>query len=148
MALTSGAYYYEVEVVSGGRASIGWADSEFNGSSDHGRGVGDDNHSWGWNGSDLKATTAASSTKFGFEWSAGDVVGCLVQFDEGTFSYSLNGSFDEPMGKAFDFKLTNKDGIFPCVSFDASFRFRINYGAISFRNPLPAKSRSVHSVVW
>ena len=50
VALTWGRWYYEVELVEAGIGQIGFADMAFVGASDDGHGVGDDIHSWAYDG--------------------------------------------------------------------------------------------------
>jgi len=40
-------------------------------------------------------------TPWGTKWKNGDVVGCSLDIEAKTISYSLNGSNDDPMGAAF-----------------------------------------------
>lgn len=46
--------------------------------------------------------------------------------DAGLVAYSLNGSWDSPMGQAFP--LRTPATLRPVVSFDAEFHFKINFG--------------------
>ena len=49
--LTTGRWYYEFTIVENSQAiQIGWADLDFVGSNRDGMGVGDDKHSWGFDG--------------------------------------------------------------------------------------------------
>ena len=48
---TEGQWYYEIEIIKGtGIGQLGWADLDFIGAARGGRGIGDDLHSWGWDG--------------------------------------------------------------------------------------------------
>lgn len=98
VALTSGKWYYEVEVVTAGVMQVGWADHEFKGDSSNGDGVGDDKHSWAFDGCRQQKWNGDGSD-YGLSWKEGDVVGCLLDVDAQTISFTLNG---EPMPTAFD----------------------------------------------
>ena len=99
--LTQGSYYYEVEITDAGLGQIGWADAAFEvgGVTRTGNGVGDCAHSWG---ADLCRCQKwhNGSSSFGKAWSDGDTMGCAIDLDAKTVSFSLNGSWDAPMGEA------------------------------------------------
>jgi hypothetical protein len=74
------AWYYEVEVVSGGLAQIGWADPGFASSADAADGVGDNDSSWAYDGSRQLKWHAEKSAPYGDAWAAGDIVCSGVHF--------------------------------------------------------------------
>ena len=95
--LKSGKWYYEWECVSNGTHQIGWCKAD--GSFQPGRtdGVGDDAASWGCDlGRERKWHNGSES--FGDSWEDGATVGCAVDLDAGTMSFSKNGSWDGPWG--------------------------------------------------
>ena len=87
--LSKGVYYYEVTVRSAGRAVLGWVDSQYSGASARAMGIGDDEHSWGFDGGSASPQLrwGGRSVEWGFRWSAGDVVGCLADVEAGRISY-------------------------------------------------------------
>eukprot|EP00613_Pedinella_sp_CCMP2098_P071890 CAMPEP_0171907342 /NCGR_PEP_ID=MMETSP0993-20121228/6910_1 /TAXON_ID=483369 /ORGANISM="non described non described, Strain CCMP2098" /LENGTH=792 /DNA_ID=CAMNT_0012539555 /DNA_START=30 /DNA_END=2408 /DNA_ORIENTATION=+ len=116
----SGKWYYECELRSSGVMQVGWADHLFSPSSpsnasltstgETGKGgeedgVGDDAHSWAYDGCRQRAWHHGESTEYGLAWAAGDVVGCLLDLDHiqapassggggggrGSLSFTLNG---------------------------------------------------------
>jgi hypothetical protein len=93
-------WYYEVVVITPGRATIGWADNKFQANFFTGVGVGDNEHSWGFDGNNAKKEHAGVKESWGFAWSSGDVIGCVANVDTGEISYSYNGSWEQPMGEA------------------------------------------------
>lgn len=156
-----GRWYYEVVVLSSGRASVGWADTRFSPRSNASRGVGDDKHSWGFDGFSCVARHDKRDRTWGFHWSAGDVIGCLADVQSlkrddveqahktapkyrVRLSYSLNGEWGLPMGDAFEFTLIGEDGLVPVASFEASFQGRLNFGKVSFQHDVPRGARSVY----
>ncbi|CAB9496398.1 RING finger and SPRY domain-containing protein 1 [Seminavis robusta] len=113
----SSILYYEVKVVTGGLAQIGWANvttSDFKPNTEEGDGVGDDKGSFGYDGSRaLKFHNGAEEAYDKSQWKAGDVVGCQYNVKTGEVSYSLNG---KDLGVAFTFSDPTKTVLFPALS--------------------------------
>jgi hypothetical protein len=114
VSLERGKWYYECELRSNGVMQVGWADHLFT-SKEEDDGVGDDAHSWAYDGCRQRCWTNGESSEYGLSWQAGDVVGCLLDLDNnqdsskeggggggggerGTLSFTLNG---EAMPVAF-----------------------------------------------
>lgn len=115
-----------------GRACVGWGTILYTGDSHNAQGVGDDANSWGFDGYSREKRHSGISESWGYEWSAGDVIGCAVDVDNRLIAFSINGEWSSPLGVAFhNFRV--KGGLVPCVSFDSSFRFQINFGQQKFR---------------
>eukprot|EP00939_MAST-03C_sp_MAST-3C-sp1_P001539 g1539.t1 len=134
--------YFEIEVVTRGRGCVGFYDRSYAGDSDAASGIGDDEHSWGFDGFAKECRNASKSKEYGFPWSSGDVIGCLLSIEsEGTaaISYWLNGT---PMGVAFE-HIKFEGGLVPAVSFDRCLQFRFNSGRLPFRHVQPAGAHSV-----
>lgn len=70
---SSGQWYYECELRSQGVMQVGWADGLF-AAAEAGDGVGDDAHSWAYDGCRQQAWTQGSGADYGLAWSAGDTV--------------------------------------------------------------------------
>ena len=146
-ANTPGRWVFEVQILSSGRACLGYASSNFSPNSRQAVGVGDDEYSWGFSvGGDKTAKRWGNqSAPYGFTVSSGDVIGCLVEIRDGTFeiSYSMNGEFGDGFGVAF--KLSNRSSSFsltPVMSFERGFQGRFNLGRTSFRYP-PRQATSI-----
>lgn len=101
------SYYYEVTLVTGGLAQIGWASlvnssnvnsASFSPSNDLGDGVGDDANSFAVDGSRGLKFHGGKDWKFPIQWSAGDRLGCRWNIDNGNISFTLNG---KDLGVAF-----------------------------------------------
>ena len=127
--------YYEVELLSGGVAQIGWATSAFaeamrTASLSHssflststsmvaaalaeGDGVGDHEASWAFDGS-RRLKWNGESLPYGRQWEAGDVVGCYARIDSSGSASSSSSSTvriayslnGEPLGVAFEIPLS------------------------------------------
>ena len=112
LSLYQGTKWY-YEFVFGGDgdkilAQIGFADSEFKAVADRGQGVGDDDHSWGCDLMRLrKWGTAGTPYAADLELKAKDIVGCTLDLDAKTISYSVNG---KDLGVAFE-GVSDSDGL-------------------------------------
>ena len=148
----SGRWYYEITVITPGNAYVGWGDALYTGDSTRALGIGDDDgHSYGYSGWLCSKKYDNKKQPFGFAWSSGDVIGCLIDMNVGEITYSLNGSSEKPLGVAytniFDHKERCVGGMTPIISFDAAFTFRVNLGTLTFRHAPPigtTNARSVH----
>ncbi|CAN0160043.1 unnamed protein product, partial [Laminaria digitata] len=72
-----GRWYYEVTLLTGGLMQVGWAGPLFQCSPIRGQGVGDNMHSWAFDGFRQKRW-CVSSAPYGDRWRAGDVIGVLL----------------------------------------------------------------------
>lgn len=151
--LTSGKWYYETELVTANCLQVGWADASFAGhcSADRGDGCGDGPSSWAFDGW-RRYRWHSSATEWGCRWQEGDIVGCLVDMDEKTVSFTLNGRAEDiGMGVAFSgdgFRPCG--GVYACVSFNRRERIRLILGgrdSESFRYPPPEGYRGVGEAV-
>ena len=69
---TEGQWYYEIEIIRGtGIGQLGWADLDFIGAARGGRGIGDDLHSWGWDGARV-LMWSNQSYRWGAKWHVRD----------------------------------------------------------------------------
>ena len=123
------------------------ADRAFVGRSAHLEGVGDDSHSWSFDGHRCRTYhgSGASWGSFGERWKAGDVVGCTVNIDKGVVKYSLNGDWGGPMSKmgvAFE-GITFDSFLRPAISCQRPGQFRLNMGSAPFSYPPPQGYRAV-----
>lgn len=138
-------------VLAPGQAAVGWADAFFSGNALTGKGLGDDDHSYAFDGHTVTKMSAGRATTWGHRWDVGDVIGCALDLNGSSggaeIQFSLNGSFKEPMGKAFS-KVKWSNGMSPCVSFHSTFLFRINYGDQVTHSPFPLSlSSPSHSAI-
>lgn len=96
-----GRYYYEVRLETDGVMQLGWAAEAFSPREDEGDGVGDDGHSWSFDGCRRFAWHGGDATSYGGEepWRPGDIVGCALDSIARKIWFSRNGS---RLGVAFE----------------------------------------------
>eukprot|EP00937_MAST-01D_sp_MAST-1D-sp2_P000642 g642.t1 len=144
-----GRWYYEITVRCAPGSpmcpQLGWAGANFvvHASQD---GVGDDTSSWGVDGVRVKAWHGGPKS-FGKEWKDGDVIGVAADLEPptpdaapaNTLRFSHNGSWDEPMGAAFE-RISYVHGIRPALTLGRNFACEVNFGEKPFVHappPLP-----------
>eukprot|EP00942_MAST-04A_sp_MAST-4A-sp1_P011975 g11975.t1 len=99
ISLTSGKWYYEIEVigdVSGSCPQFGWADEAFT-SNGQDNGIGDCKHSWGVDG-DRKLKWWNGDSAYGKEWKDGDRIGFAIDIENKTIGFYVNNEYQ---GDAF-----------------------------------------------
>ncbi|OON19217.1 DEAD/DEAH box helicase, partial [Opisthorchis viverrini] len=118
----SGKYYYEAVVTDDGLCRVGW--STLRASHD----VGTDAESFGFGGTG-KMSHRRQFDSYGESFGKGDCVGCFLDLNNGTISWSKNGKL---FGKAYDVPAPLRSaGLFPSVCLkNAEIRF--NFGATAF----------------
>lgn len=132
---TSGKWYYEVRLITDGVIQIGWADGTFAANSETGDGVGDHVRSWSYDGNRQLKWTNGQEREYGTPWEKNDVIGCMLDLDEGTIAFSKNG---EAMEVAFDgIKCVDTEnlkqrGFFPAISVEQTEILLVNIGAQPF----------------
>eukprot|EP01041_Mallomonas_annulata_P001744 gene1744-3367_t len=135
--VVSGKWFYEIRLHTAGCIQLGWADSAYEGNAENGQGVGDDCHSWAYDGWRLYLWHETYA-EWGSKWSPGDVIGCGIDMDNKTMSFFLNGYGEEiRMGIAFQ-DFISAGGMYPCASFNLKEQIQFNFGAIPFKYPPPA----------
>jgi len=145
VSLTQGKWYYELTVVScgeepegdkkrwGGR--VGWATKDYVGDYLAGKGAGSDSCSWAvdcWG----HAWHMDKCTGEGRPWVSGDVVCCAYDSEKGEIYMTLNGEWTVPRSRHLVFSNVPR-GIYPVVSFDSNFVFKLNMGNNTLAYPLP-----------
>ena len=119
--LKRGKWYYEVRIITEGtNCQIGFAQNEFIPNAYHNpsRGVGDDAHSWGYDGSRglIWNNNEQNNYADSYLWTYSDIIGCYIDLDKGIIGYCKNGI---DLGVAFK-EITFISSIFPCASIPSS----------------------------
>uniref|UniRef100_A0A674K671 E3 ubiquitin-protein ligase RNF123 n=1 Tax=Terrapene triunguis TaxID=2587831 RepID=A0A674K671_9SAUR len=125
-----GKWIYEVLISSQGLMQIGWCtlNCRFN----QEEGVGDTPDSYAYDGNRVRKWNV-TTTNYGKSWAAGDIVSCLIDLDEGTIAFCLNGV---SLGTAFD-NITRGAGMayFPAISLSFKESVAFNFGSRPLRYP-------------
>ncbi|XP_027692946.1 E3 ubiquitin-protein ligase RNF123 [Vombatus ursinus] len=126
-----GKWIYEVLISSQGLMQIGWCtlNCRFN----QEEGVGDTPDSYAYDGNRVRKWNV-TTTNYGKSWAAGDIVSCLIDLDEGTIAFCLNGV---SLGTAFD-NITRGSGMayFPAISLSFKESVAFNFGSRPLRYPM------------
>ncbi|XP_066971323.1 ryanodine receptor isoform X25 [Macrobrachium rosenbergii] len=107
-AVTSGKWYFEMEVLTTGPMRVGWMET----SSPPNIELGSDDKSWAFDGYHEEKWYAGVADSYGHKWQVGDVVGVCLDIVDRTISFSLNGelmmdasgsetAFSDVQGEAF-----------------------------------------------
>ncbi|EGZ05726.1 hypothetical protein PHYSODRAFT_362482 [Phytophthora sojae] len=137
-AVMKGKWYYEVRLITAGVVQIGWADSTFEANSETGDGVGDHERSWAYDGARQVKWNGGKDEEYAADdsWSKNDVIGCMLDLDEGTVAFTRNGV---DLGVAFrNVKHTSSDqGFFPAISVEQTEILLVNVGSQPFLYEAP-----------
>ncbi|XP_018581129.2 E3 ubiquitin-protein ligase RNF123 isoform X1 [Scleropages formosus] len=130
-----GKWIYEVLISSQGLMQIGWCtlDCRFN----QEEGVGDTPDSYAYDGNRVRKWNV-TTTNYGKSWAAGDIVSCLIDLDEGTITFYLNG---QSLGIAFsNIKMGPGIAYFPAISLSFKESVAFNFGSRPLRYPVEGYS--------
>jgi hypothetical protein len=168
--LAAGKFYYELHIKHiQGDAQFGWATEGFESSTkstgEGGRwqeGVGDNAFSWAFDGVRARKWGKTSSgaegeeallleegeeegsSAFGVAWQDGDVLGLACDMVNKTVSFSVNGSFEPPLGLAFE--NIAADSIAPAFTANSGFKVVANFGQLPLKHAPPDETYvSVHA---
>ncbi|KAF3690374.1 E3 ubiquitin-protein ligase RNF123 [Channa argus] len=98
-----------------------------------GEGVGDTPDSYAYDGNRVRKWNV-TTTNYGKSWAAGDIVSCLIDLDEGTITFCLNG---QSLGVAFtNIKMGPGVAYFPAISLSFKESVAFNFGSRPLRYPL------------
>lgn len=120
-------YAYEVVLVTDGLMQIGWATDELYVDAEAGRGVGDDEHSYGYDGHRVKKWHGRNDNRrqtYGSCWAVGDTLTCAIDLDKQQIRYYQNG---QDLGVAFEDVATDK-AWYPTVSLSTGQECKFRFG--------------------
>eukprot|EP01084_Bolivina_argentea_P058643 107074_1 len=117
----SGSYYYEIQIFTSLLMQLGWSDDDMIiKSSSHG--VGDDNHSWGYDGYRKCSWNNGRQTYEGAKlWNINDYIGFGLDYDKKICEFFING---ESMGIAFK-NMNIKGNIYPTLTLNKENTIKI-----------------------
>lgn len=139
-----GKWYYEVKLLTYGQIRIGWCNDTCNIPTNTYSGVGSDNDSWAYDGSNQKAWNGAngSGTRYGEYWNNGDVIGTILDLEAKTISFYRNGN---DMGVAFN-SIPVGNGLYPAVSVQKKQKVLVNFGKAPFKYSMTEVFPDVHAL--
>ncbi len=143
--ISAGKFYYELDIKHiQGVSLFGWTTEGFESSTKStGAGAGNNAFSWGFDGVRVRKGDGSSSA-FGVEWKEGDVLGLACDMVNKTVSFSVNGSFEPPLGLAF--QNIAADSIAPAFSAWKGFKVVANFGQLPLKHAPPDETYvSVHA---
>eukprot|EP00124_Ichthyophonus_hoferi_P004695 Ihof_evm1s551 gene=Ihof_evmTU1s551 len=137
-AAVGGRVGYEVTIKTSGIIQLGWAAPQCRFEPERGVGVGDDKYSYAFDGSRRRAwhgdPGSQQMSSYGKMWLEGDVITILMDVEERTISFCLNG---RDMGVAFtDVDVTKR--WYPALSLATGQHCSFNFGAVPLKRALPA----------
>ncbi|CAD6199567.1 unnamed protein product [Caenorhabditis auriculariae] len=127
-AVSAGKWYFEFEILTAGFMKIGWMDIAASPDIQ----LGQDDRSYAFDGY-LGRKWHQGPETYGKEWKIGDVVGCFLDLNDRTISFSLNGELLlDPSGSemAFD-NVMNGEGLVPAMTLGSGQKGRLNFGQTS-----------------
>ena len=128
-----GAYVFEVQLHTSGIMQVGWVTQHTRYTFEDG--VGDSADSFAYDGKRVKKWNEQSS-RYGEEWTAGDVIGCCIDYDADEVKFFRNG---KDLGVAFEGALPYDDSMdpymlmYPAVSLSQGECCEINLGNLKFQ---------------
>ncbi len=109
-----------------------------------GIGVGDNAFSWAFDGVEVSKWGDGGDSAFGVEWQEGDLLGLACDMVNKSVSFSVNGSFEPPLGVAF--QNIAADSIAPAFSASSGFKVVATFGQLPLKHAPPDEtSVSVHA---
>eukprot|EP00794_Sanderia_malayensis_P005876 gene5877-6566_t len=135
ICVCKGKWMYEVLLGSKGIMQLGWATLKCRFTNEEG--VGDTADSYAYDGHRVRKWNVATG-KYGEEWMAGDIIGVLIDMDEGCISYTRNG---HELGTAFsDIRRGKGYAYFPAISLSFAEVVQLNFGGTPYRYPVEGYS--------
>ncbi|KAL4704317.1 hypothetical protein ACJJTC_012893 [Scirpophaga incertulas] len=130
----SGAWYYEVKIITTGVMQIGFATKNSSFLNHEGYGIGDDLYSLAYDGCRKLVWYSAHAIAVNEipAWKPGDILGCYIDLDSKEVVFSLNGVEIRACRQLFN---TTRRGFFAAASFMAFQQCRFNFGDEPFIYP-------------
>ncbi|CAG8624126.1 4058_t:CDS:10, partial [Acaulospora morrowiae] len=128
-SISEDRYAYEVILCTDGLIQVGWATKDCVFDPENGRGVGDDKHSYSYDGHRKRRWhDQENNNGYGETWLIGDIITCAIDVNEGIITFYRNG---ESMGVAFsDKKICTGGPWFPALSLSSNQGCRVHFGSI------------------
>ena len=123
--INSGKWYYEVEILSSGPIRVGWASVSCSPDKE----IGTDLQSYAFNGNNGRKMHQTTES-FGKKWSVGSIVGVMIDLQDHTISFSLNGELLlDSVGSETAFNDINmSESYVPAITLGTGQKARLNFG--------------------
>ncbi|XP_023320280.1 ryanodine receptor isoform X3 [Eurytemora carolleeae] len=123
--VSSGKWYYEVEVLTPGSVCVGWALTEACPDAS----LGGDESSWSYDGSKEEKLHGGVNDTYGKKWQVGDTIGVFLDTNDRTIVFSLNGELlvDPSAGDAA-FSEIQGETFVPACTLGIGQKCRLNFG--------------------
>uniref|UniRef100_T1D964 RING finger and SPRY domain-containing protein 1-like protein n=2 Tax=Colubroidea TaxID=34989 RepID=T1D964_CROHD len=142
----SGAWYYEVTVITSGVMQIGWATKDSKFLNHEGYGIGDDEYSCAYDGCRQLIWYNARSKPHSHPcWKEGDTIGFLLDLQEKKMVFYLNGHQLPAEKQVFSSAIS---GFFAAASFMSYQQCEFNFGAKPFKYPPSAKFNTFNNYAF
>ncbi len=124
-AVNTGKWYYEVEILASGPIKIGWACASCSPDNE----IGADLKSYAFNGHNGKKLHQTTES-FGKKWSVGSIVGVMIDLQDHTISFSLNGELLlDSVGSETAFnEIDMSESYVPAVTLGTGQKAKLNFG--------------------
>ncbi|KAL3998246.1 SPRY domain family protein [Acanthocheilonema viteae] len=133
---THGIWFYEALILTPGVMQIGFATKQSRFSNHEGYGIGDDECSIAYDGCRQLIWHNADFMKIEHDhWNAGDILGCLLNLQDGYVQFYLNGLSLRQPHRAFLDRRNKNSGFFAAASFMSFQQCRFNFGLKPFKFP-------------
>ncbi|KAK3867881.1 hypothetical protein Pcinc_026695, partial [Petrolisthes cinctipes] len=124
-AVTSGKWYFEVEVLTSGPMRVGWMEI----CSQPGTELGADDKSWAFDGFRHTKNTTGYSEPYGRRVQPGDIVGIMMDLHDKAISFSLNGELMmDASGSETAFSDVQGDAFVPACTLGVGQRVHMVFG--------------------
>ncbi|XP_064091940.1 ryanodine receptor-like isoform X22 [Macrobrachium nipponense] len=124
-AVTSGKWYFEMEVLTTGPMRVGWMET----SSPPNTELGSDDKSWAFDGYHEEKWYAGVADSYGHKWQVGDVVGVCLDIVDRTISFSLNGELMmDASGSETAFSDVQGDAFVPALTLGIGQKAHLVFG--------------------
>ncbi|XP_048731868.2 ryanodine receptor-like isoform X6 [Ostrea edulis] len=123
--VTSGKWYYEFEVITAEFMKVGWAKISLDPSTE----LGLDGSSYAFDGFGGRKWNHGAE-QYGKLWKTGDVIGCMLDLNDKTITFSLNGELMmDSMGQEIAFRgVETGEAYVPAVTLSCHQQCKLNLG--------------------
>lgn len=124
-AASSGKWYYEFELLTSGSMRLGWASSLMKPIHD----IGNNNDAVYLFDGSVARKLHGGSAPFGKTWHVGDIIGCMLDLNNRTITFSMNGELMmDLIGQEIAFKDIAEGAYVPVFMLGSDQKAKVNFG--------------------